>query len=154
MSSSAYCSLIDDFCDLVMLPKQPAFYELANVLVRNVEINLAHHNGEGKGEVLIYCVFGPLAHDREQAMQRMLEINFYLFSGPYSPSLSYNPESERAVLTSYAVVEALTARQLLALLSKLANLALAWREGAFLGAALPASVKGRTAANSFTKVSL
>ncbi|MBD1586839.1 CesT family type III secretion system chaperone [Pseudomonas typographi] len=133
MASSAYCTLIDQLCELTLIPNPSAFYERANLSVKEVDFNLTHNPGVGEGDIFIYCGFGPLPRgNREAVLQRLLETNLYLFSGPFSPSLAYNSETGQVVLTSNVMVDNLTAERLLGLMGGLADMALVWRGNHFL----------------------
>lgn len=132
MASPAYCKLIDELCELTMIPTPSAFYEQANLAVKEVDFSLTHNPGAGEGDVFIYCSFGPLPQaNREAVLQRLLETNLYLFSGPFSPSLTYNPDSGLVILIGHAMLENLTADRLLGLMGGIADMALVWRGSYF-----------------------
>jgi hypothetical protein len=136
--ASTYCKLIDQLCELTMIPTPSAFYEQANLSVKEVDFSLKHTPGVGEGDVFIYCGFGPLpAANREAVMQRLLETNLYLLSGAFCPSLSYNRDSEQVVLIGHVPLDNLSAERLLGLMGGAADMALIWREGYFFDGASP-----------------
>ncbi|WLH00994.1 CesT family type III secretion system chaperone [Pseudomonas beijingensis] len=132
MASPTYCKLIDQLCALTMIPTPSAFYEQANLSVKDVDFSLKHTPGVGEGDVFIYCSFGPLpVANREAVLQRLLETNLYLLSGAFCPSLSYNRDSEQVILIGHVPLETLTAERLLGLMGGAADMALIWRDGYF-----------------------
>lgn len=133
MASPTYCKLIDQLCALTMIPTPSAFYEQANLSVKEVDFSLKHTLSVGEGDVFIYASFGALpTANREAVLQRLLETNLYLLSGPFCPSLSYNSDSELVVLIGHVPLENLTAEHLLGLMGGIADMALVWRNGYFL----------------------
>lgn len=136
MASPTYCKLIDQLCELTMIPTPSAFYEQANLSVKEVDFSLKHTPGVGEGDVFIYCGFGPLpVANREAVMQRLLETNLYLLSGAFCPSLSYNRDSEQVVLIGHVPLDNLSAERLLGLMGGAADMALIWRDGYFFDGA-------------------
>lgn len=116
-----------------MISNPAAFYEQANLSVKDVDFTLRHHSSVGQGDVFIYCSYGPLPKaNRELVLQRLLEANLLLFSGPLSPSLSYNADTEHVILCGHAMLENLTAEGLLGLMGGIADMALVWRENYFM----------------------
>lgn len=133
MSIENYQALINDLCELTVIPNPETLYEMASLRIRGIDFSLLYKDGPGAGEVLIYCGFGPLPQQqRETIMQRLLETNLYLFNGQNSPSLSYNPETGQVVLVSVLLLDALTAQRLLDMLGYLAAMAQKWQETYFL----------------------
>lgn len=138
MASPIYCKLIDQLCELTMIPTPAAFYEQANLSVKDVDFSLKHTPGVGEGDIFIYCSFGPLpVANREAVLQRLLETNLYLLSGAFCPSLSYNRDSEQVILIGHVPLETLTAERLLGLMGGAADMALIWRDGYFFDGASP-----------------
>ncbi|NWD25691.1 CesT family type III secretion system chaperone [Pseudomonas yamanorum] len=133
MATAAYSKLIDQLCELTMISNPSAFYEQANLSVKDVDFTLRHNSGVGEGDVFIYCSYGALPKtNRELVLERLLEANLLLFSGPLSPSLSYNADTEHVILCGHAMIENLTAERLLGLMGGIADMALVWREGYFI----------------------
>ncbi|MBT2340262.1 MULTISPECIES: CesT family type III secretion system chaperone [Pseudomonas] len=149
MASPSYCKLIDQLCELTMIPTPSAFYEQANLSVKEVDFSLKHTPSVGEGDVFIYASFGPLpTANREAVLQRLLETNLYLLSGPFCPSLSYNRDSELVILIGHVPLENLSAEHLLGLMGGVADMALIWREGYFFdGAATGRDAKPTQAPN-------
>ncbi|WP_245219461.1 type III effector [Pseudomonas parafulva] len=133
MAAPSYCRLIDQLCALTMIPSPSAFYEHANLSVKAVDFSLKHTPSVGEGDVFIYASFGalPTAH-REAVLQRLLETNLYLLSGPFCPSLAYNSDNQEVTLIGHVPLETLTAEHLLGLMGGIADMALNWRNGYFL----------------------
>jgi hypothetical protein len=141
MASPIYCKLIDQLCELTMIPSPSAFYEEANLSVKDVDFSLKHTPGVGEGDVFIYCGFGPLpVANREAVLQRLLETNLYMLSGAFCPSLSYNRDSKQVVLIGHVPLEGLTAERLLGLMGGAADMALIWRDGYFFDGDSPNDV--------------
>jgi hypothetical protein len=133
MSIENYQALINELCELTVIPNPETLYEMASIRVRGVDFSLLYNESPGAGEVLIYCGFGPLPQQqRDAVMQRLLETNLHLFNGQNSPSLSYNPETGHVVLVSVLLLDALKAQRLLDMLGYLAAMAQKWRETYFL----------------------
>jgi hypothetical protein len=133
MSIENYQVLINELCELTVIPNPETLYEMASIRVRGVDFSLLYNESPGAGEVLIYCGFGPLPQQRRDAvMQRLLETNLHLFNGQNSPSLSFNPETGHVVLVSVLLLDALKAQRLLDMLGYLAAMAQKWRETYFL----------------------
>ncbi|MBC3345594.1 CesT family type III secretion system chaperone [Pseudomonas sp. SWRI196] len=138
MASPTYCKLIDQLCELTMIPTPSAFYEQANLSVKEVDFSLKHTPGVGEGDVFIYCSFGALPEaNREAVLQRLLETNLYLLSGAFCPSLSYNRDSQQVILIGHVPLETLTAERLLGVMGGAADMALIWRNGYFFDGASP-----------------
>lgn len=138
MAAPSYCRLIDQLCAITMIPCPSAFYEQTNLSVKEVDFSLKHTPGPGEGDVFIYASFGPLpTANREAVLQRLLEANLYLLSGPHCPSLSYNSDSGHVILIGHVPLDDLAAEHLLGLLGGIADMASNWRDGYFLDASQP-----------------
>ena len=134
MSLQNYRQLIDQICELTMLPDPASLYEMASISVRGISFSLLYNEKGDSGEVQIYCGFGPLPkHEREPVLLRLLETNLHLCTGPGSPALSYNSETSQVVLVCVLPLELLEAQKLLDLLGYLADIAKQWQSDFFLG---------------------
>ncbi|OLU33692.1 hypothetical protein BVH03_04515 [Pseudomonas sp. PA15(2017)] len=134
MSLKNYHQLIDAICELTMLPDPASLYEVANISVQNVNFSLLYKENPAYGDVQIYCGFGPLPkQQREPVLQRLLETNLYLSTGPGTPTLAYNPETGQVVLVCSLPLDVLGAQQLLDMLGYLAHMAKQWQSNYFLG---------------------
>nr|WP_100546507.1 MULTISPECIES: CesT family type III secretion system chaperone [unclassified Pseudomonas] len=133
MPSAAYCRLVDDLCQLALLPNPKALYERTALTVGKVNFSLVERSGDPYSEVLIYTDLGPLpSQHRDAVLLRLLDINFHLFVGAGSPSCSYNSETQRLTLGVSLLLQAATGQRLLALLGQLADMAHNWRGDHFL----------------------
>jgi len=133
MSFDHYRSLIDQVCELTLIPNPETLYENASLQVRGVDFSLFYRESPGAGEVLIYCGFGPLPQRRrDEVMQCLLETNLYLFNGQNSPALAYNAETGQVVLVSVLLLDALEAQRLLDMLGYISGMAKQWQESYFL----------------------
>lgn len=152
MTTPAYAKLIDQLCELTMVSNPSAFYEQANLSVKEVDFTLRHNPSVGEGEVFIYCSYGSLPKaNREVILQRLLEANLLLFSGPFSPALAYNADSQQVVLTGQAMMENLTAEQLLGLMGGIADMAWVWRKNYFLDGYQASQSKASTSVDKASK---
>lgn len=134
MSLKNYHQLIDNICELTMLPDPASLYEVASISVRNINFSLLYKENPAHGDVHIYCGFGPLPkQQRELVLQRLLETNLYLCTGPGSPTLTYNTETGQVVLVCIFPLDVLEAQPLLDMLGHLAETAKQWQSDYFLG---------------------
>jgi len=134
MSLQNYRQLIDQICELTMLPDPASLYEMASISVRGINFSLLPQENAGGGNVQIYCGFGPLPkQQREPVLLRLLETNLHLCTGPGSPALSYNSETSQVVLVCVLPLELLEAQTLLDMLGALADMAKQWQIHYFLG---------------------
>jgi len=133
MSLQNYRQLIDQICELTMLPDPASLYEMASISVRGISFSLLYNEKGDSGEVQIYCGFGPLPkHEREPVLLRLLETNLHLCTGPGSPALSYNSETSQVILVCVLPLEVLEAQTLLDMLGALAEMAKQWQSHYFL----------------------
>lgn len=133
MSLKNYHQLIDNICELTMLPDPASLYEVASISVRNINFSLLYKENAVLGEVQIFCGFGPLpTQQRERVLQRLLETNLYLCTGPGNPTLTYNAETGQVVLVCIFPLGALEAQPLLDMLGHLAETAKRWQSTYFL----------------------
>lgn len=141
MPSAEYCRLVDDMCQLALLPNPKALYERTALTVHKVNFNLIERPGDPYSELLIYTDLGPLPSQRREAvLLRLLDINFHLFTGAGSPSCTYNSETQRLTLAVSLLLQGTSGERLLGLLGQLADMARSWRDDHFLDR--PAAAQG------------
>lgn len=135
MPSPMFRILIDELCQISLLPDPHVLYERAALNIDGVDISLVEREGP-TNEVIIHCGLGALPNRRrDEVLLRLLEINFSLFTGSSSPSCTVNPQTGCATLAAVAPLQGLSATGLLELLGQLADMANAWRQDYFLDAA-------------------
>jgi hypothetical protein len=132
MSSPAYRALIDAFCRAAGLGDAGELHRTGNLRLGDVDFTLlpvAHPQGD---LVLVYADFGPVpAHAREQALQRLLELNLLLYGGE-GPGFSFNRESGHVLLMAQLRLGTASPEAVLGVVRSMALFAQRWRADHFL----------------------
>jgi hypothetical protein len=158
MTTPAYRTLIHAVCRHAGILDATAVERDGNLRVDDVDFTLlpvAHPDGE---LVLVYCDFGmPPVRRREQALQRLLELNLLLYGGE-GPGFSFSRESGHVLFMVQMRLAKATVDAVLTVLRSTALFAHRWRTDHFLddsssasGATLAASVQREAAQSPFTR---
>lgn len=133
MSSQRHRDLIDALCRLAGIADAAAVHQHGNLRVSDVDFTLLPVAQAGGEMLLVYCDFGrPPAHEREKALQRVLELNLLLYGGE-GPGFSFNRESGHVLLMAQLRLESASAEAVLTVVRSMALFAQRWRTDHFLG---------------------
>ncbi|HEX6705259.1 MAG TPA: CesT family type III secretion system chaperone [Albitalea sp.] len=127
-----YRTLIEGVCRKGGISDPEVVLERGHLAVNGISFTLLHAELADPDLVLIYCDFGELPRDRrEQALQRLLEVNLYLYGGA-GPGFSFNKDSGHVLLMAQVRLPGATVDSVLTALGALAAYAKEWREGHLL----------------------
>jgi hypothetical protein len=127
-----YRRLIEGVCRRGGIGDSKTVLERGHLAVNGIPFTLLHAEPAEPEFVLVYCDFGELPrHNRELALQRLLEVNLFLYGGA-GPGFSFNKDSGHVLLMAQFRLPAATEESVLTALGSMAAYAEEWRKGHFL----------------------
>lgn len=133
MANAHYHRLVDDICQLALIPSTALLYQTTQLSVKGVDFSLHHVEGSDAGKVLIHADFGLLpAQQREAILLRLLDTNFHLSGGEYPICFSHNERTGHVMFSASQPLDNVTGSGVLLLMGHLADYAQAWRQTYFL----------------------
>ncbi|WP_064455074.1 hypothetical protein [Pseudomonas antarctica] len=133
MANEHFRQLVDEICQLTLIPRASLLYESPQLTVRGVDFSLRPLENADAETVLMHADFGPLpARQREAILLRLLDTNFHLIDGVRHSSFSHNEHTGHVMFGGALALESTTAAQVLLLMGHIAEYAQAWRKHYFL----------------------
>lgn len=134
MASQNYRTLLQQICQLTLIPEMLLPEELTQLSIREVNFSL-YAIGEQKQEYLIiHADMGPLpSKRREEVILRLMDVNFFLFEAPRTSTFSRSAETGHMMMSHAQPLAGLTGQMVLNQLDAMATQILDWRVDYFLG---------------------
>ncbi len=128
-----FAALINEIRKETENESQEKITDHASIEIDNVMFTLINRQESAPGTIAYFCDFGalPLAPDREESLQRLLEVNM-MICGNGSPTFALNPENGNAVLIGESNLEHTDGASILNAFIKYAEQANQWRGNYFL----------------------
>jgi hypothetical protein len=135
MSVQAYQSFIDQFCQHGGIEHPKSMYDTAEFAIAGTKFMMRHGGAQAPHMAMVFCGFGPVnTARREEALQKLLEMNFAMFGMPGMPSLSYNPDSKEVLMMCAIFLPQASGLRAYEMCCTFATVAAGWREHYFLDA--------------------
>lgn len=132
MAARQYRELLKEISQLTLIPESAMSQELTNLAIQGVDFSLYSIDEQPQGQLMIHTDMGPLPdRRREEALQRLLDTNFFLFDAPRTSAFSRNAQNGQIILSIVQPLAGLTGKAVIEQLSVLAVRAQVWRQNFF-----------------------
>lgn len=133
MASTQFYHLVDEICQLALIPATAVRHDSPQLSVKGVDFSLRHLDGADEGTVLIHADFGPLpSRQREAILARLLDTNFHLSGSQQHSSFSRDERTDHVVFHGALPLASTRGENVLQLMGHLSEYAQAWRQTYFL----------------------
>lgn len=133
MPSMTFAALINEIREETGNESQEEITNHASIEIDHVMFTLIDRQESAPGTIAYFCDFGalPPAPDREESLQRLLEVNM-MMCGNGSPTFALNPENGNAVLMGESDLQHTDGASMLNAFIKYTEQAHQWRGNYFL----------------------